>query len=40
LMVARLVDGERRPVQRVLVAPELVVRKSSARTPVAVKETA
>jgi DNA-binding LacI/PurR family transcriptional regulator len=40
LMVARLVDGERRPAQRVLVAPELVVRKSSARTPVAVKETA
>ncbi|WP_254550891.1 substrate-binding domain-containing protein [Catellatospora tritici] len=29
LMVSRLLDGERRPSQRVLVAPELVVRHSS-----------
>jgi DNA-binding LacI/PurR family transcriptional regulator len=29
LMVSRLLDGERRPAQRVLVAPELVVRQSS-----------
>lgn len=29
LMVARLLDGDRRPSQRVLVAPELVVRNSS-----------
>ncbi|GAA1749319.1 LacI family DNA-binding transcriptional regulator [Luedemannella helvata] len=29
LMVSRLLDGERRPAQRVLVAPELVVRASS-----------
>jgi DNA-binding LacI/PurR family transcriptional regulator len=29
LMVTRLIDGERRPAQRVLVAPELVVRQSS-----------
>jgi DNA-binding LacI/PurR family transcriptional regulator len=29
LMVSRLLDGERRPSQRVLVAPELVVRASS-----------
>jgi DNA-binding LacI/PurR family transcriptional regulator len=35
LMVSRLIDGERRPTQRVLVAPELVVRQSSLpRTPV------
>ena len=31
LMVSRLLDGERRPAQRVLVAPELVVRQSSRR---------
>ncbi|GAB3891006.1 substrate-binding domain-containing protein [Kibdelosporangium lantanae] len=29
MMVARLLDGDRRPSQRVLVAPELVVRNSS-----------
>ena len=29
LMVSRLLDGDRRPSQRVLVAPELVVRQSS-----------
>ncbi|GAA3452071.1 LacI family DNA-binding transcriptional regulator [Dactylosporangium matsuzakiense] len=29
LMVSRLIDGDRRPSQRVLVAPELVVRHSS-----------
>lgn len=29
LMVSRLLDGERRPSQRILVAPELVVRGSS-----------
>lgn len=29
LMVSRLLDGDRRPAQRVLVAPELVVRGSS-----------
>jgi DNA-binding LacI/PurR family transcriptional regulator len=29
LMVSRLLDGDRRPSQRVLVAPELVVRRSS-----------
>jgi DNA-binding LacI/PurR family transcriptional regulator len=29
LMVSRLLDGDRRPAQRVLVAPELVVRHSS-----------
>jgi DNA-binding LacI/PurR family transcriptional regulator len=29
LMVNRLLDGERRPSQRVLVAPELVIRQSS-----------
>lgn len=29
LMVSRLLDGERRPSQRILVAPELVVRRSS-----------
>jgi DNA-binding LacI/PurR family transcriptional regulator len=29
LLVSRLIDGERRPSQRVLVAPELVVRGSS-----------
>jgi DNA-binding LacI/PurR family transcriptional regulator len=29
LMVSRLLDGDRRPAQRVLVAPELVVRQSS-----------
>jgi DNA-binding LacI/PurR family transcriptional regulator len=29
LMVSRLIDGDRRPSQRVLVAPELVVRRSS-----------
>ncbi|HTJ38784.1 MAG TPA: substrate-binding domain-containing protein [Dactylosporangium sp.] len=29
LIVSRLIDGERRPSQRVLVAPELVVRRSS-----------
>ena len=29
LLVSRLLDGERRPAQRVLVAPELVVRQSS-----------
>ncbi|GGN59054.1 LacI family transcriptional regulator [Actinoplanes lobatus] len=29
LMVSRLIDGDRRPVQGVLVAPELVVRQSS-----------
>jgi DNA-binding LacI/PurR family transcriptional regulator len=29
LMVSRLLDGERRPSQRVLVAPELIVRQSS-----------
>jgi DNA-binding LacI/PurR family transcriptional regulator len=35
LMVSRLLDGERRPSQRVLVAPELVVRQSSlSRTKV------
>jgi DNA-binding LacI/PurR family transcriptional regulator len=34
LIVSRLLDGDRRPAQRVLVAPELVVRQSSlpART--------
>jgi DNA-binding LacI/PurR family transcriptional regulator len=29
LMVSRLLDGERRPSQRILVAPELIVRQSS-----------
>ncbi|GAB4055729.1 LacI family DNA-binding transcriptional regulator [Catellatospora paridis] len=29
LMVSRLLDGERRPTQRILVAPELIVRQSS-----------
>lgn len=29
LMISRLLDGERRPSQRVLVAPELIVRQSS-----------
>jgi DNA-binding LacI/PurR family transcriptional regulator len=32
LMVSRLLDGERRPSQRVLVAPEVVVRQSSLST--------
>jgi DNA-binding LacI/PurR family transcriptional regulator len=31
LMVARLLDGDRRPAHRVLLAPELVVRGSSPR---------
>ena len=31
LMVSRLLDGDRRPAQGVLVAPELVVRQSSCR---------
>jgi DNA-binding LacI/PurR family transcriptional regulator len=29
MMVARLVEGKRRPTQRVLVVPELVIRSSS-----------
>jgi DNA-binding LacI/PurR family transcriptional regulator len=29
LLVSRLIDGERRPSQRILVAPELIVRQSS-----------
>jgi DNA-binding LacI/PurR family transcriptional regulator len=39
LMVARLVDGERRPAQRVLVAPELIVRTSTARARTTTEET-
>lgn len=35
LMVSRLLDGDRRPSQRVLVAPELIVRGSSLPTPAA-----
>jgi DNA-binding LacI/PurR family transcriptional regulator len=33
LMVSRLLHGERRPSQRVLVAPELIVRRSSLSHP-------
>jgi DNA-binding LacI/PurR family transcriptional regulator len=33
LMVSRLLDGERRPAHRVLLAPELVVRASSVPRP-------
>jgi DNA-binding LacI/PurR family transcriptional regulator len=33
LMVSRLLEGERRPTQRVLVAPELVIRGSSVPQP-------
>jgi DNA-binding LacI/PurR family transcriptional regulator len=34
LMVARLTEGKRRPAQRVLLTPELVIRDSSIREPV------
>ncbi|WP_027345894.1 LacI family DNA-binding transcriptional regulator [Hamadaea tsunoensis] len=38
VMVSRLLDGERRPSQRVLVAPELIVRSSSlSHRPVSVR---
>jgi DNA-binding LacI/PurR family transcriptional regulator len=30
-MVARLTEGRRRPTQRVLIVPELVIRDSSMR---------
>ncbi|MDT4987500.1 MAG: hypothetical protein QOI74_1594 [Micromonosporaceae bacterium] len=33
LMVSRLLEGERRPAERVLVSPELIIRGSSVRGP-------
>ena len=34
MMVSRLIEGPRRPVQRVLVTPELIIRDSSIIKPV------
>jgi DNA-binding LacI/PurR family transcriptional regulator len=33
LMISRLLEGKRRPTQRVLLTPELMIRSSSIRSP-------